>query len=71
MIGCTGLSANWCPIHGDCICPVDESGQHITMDGEGFGQDNPDCPLHGFSSNHGEDIVVETLWGNIVLAEAD
>lgn len=67
MIECTEISAVWCPIHGDCICPVGESGEHITMDGECYGMDNPACPLHGPSSIHGEDIVVETLWGTIIL----
>jgi hypothetical protein len=64
---CTGIAAGWCPIHGDCICPIDEHGDHITMDGESFGMDNPACPLHGDSTNHGEDVVVNTLWGDVVL----
>ena len=62
MIECTGVSAGWCPIHGDCICPVDEHGEHITMDGEGFGRDNPACPLHGDGSTHGEPQRSDRAW---------
>lgn len=35
-LGCTGLAAAWCPIHGDCIC---DRGDHLEQD--------DDCPLHG------------------------
>lgn len=37
---CTEVSANWCPIHGDCICddPADLNDE--------------DCPLHSSSSTH-------------------
>jgi hypothetical protein len=24
---CTGIAASWCPIHGDCTCPRDETGE--------------------------------------------
>jgi hypothetical protein len=40
-VKCTGLTASWCPIHGDCVCP------------DGWdGMDDPACPLHAVSSNH-------------------
>lgn len=40
---CTGLSASWCPIHGDCLCdPQRDDGLNY-----------PDCPLHGIDSAHG------------------
>ena len=68
-MGCSGISAGWCPIHGDCICPVDERGEHITMDGEGFGLDNPDCPLHAGNSTHGDVQVISTIWGPIQLGD--
>ena len=47
---CTGITARWCPIHGDCRC-------------EGFIGGNPDsdmddpiCPLHAPDSSHGEGV---------------
>lgn len=55
---CTGLTATWCPTHGDCTCPelfdaVDEQGRGI---GEPQGRDMNDerCPLHATASSHGE-----------------
>jgi len=42
--GCTGSSARWCPIHGDCVCKYDEEGADW--------ETNPQCPLHGDSSSH-------------------
>lgn len=41
---CTGLTARWCPAHGDCTCPRDP-GIETDMDDEG-------CPLHGSESDH-------------------
>lgn len=38
---CTGLTAAWCPLHGDCTCPERE-----------FAMDDPGCPLHSFESSH-------------------
>lgn len=55
---CTGISANWCPLHGDCICPrhlvpewddVDQHPEYENSDGQ-----DEDCPLHSISSTHGE-----------------
>ena len=37
---CTGVSAAWCPIHGDCICVREGTA----------GFDDPDCPLHSSES---------------------
>lgn len=47
MSGCTGLTATWCPIHGDCVCPCDElnGGDLPAMD------DNR-CPLHAPTGSH-------------------
>jgi hypothetical protein len=39
---CTGLTASWCPIHGQCGC------------GEGGDLNNPTCPLHKTGSSHAE-----------------
>lgn len=44
VIACTGVSAFWCPIHGDCTCPRTEYGERERWD--------EDCPLHGEASNH-------------------
>lgn len=40
VVGCTGLTARWCPLHGTCICPP------------GGEMDEPDCLLHGAASGH-------------------
>lgn len=41
---CSDLSANWCPVCGDCCCPSPEDGR-----------DYPDCPLHSEDSRHHSD----------------
>lgn len=45
ILGCTGITAAWCPVHGDCRCPDRESGGDL---------DDPSCPLHGADGHHGE-----------------
>lgn len=40
-IECTGVSATWCPICGDCTC-ADEADLN-----------DDDCPLHSDESKHG------------------
>lgn len=54
---CTGISAVWCPIHGDCTCsdPNDKN--------------DDDCPLHSGASRHGEVQVIETAWGPVELED--
>lgn len=48
---CTGLTASWCPLCGDCTCPRDTSAERtLTDDG---------CPLHAFWSDHAEDSRAE------------
>ena len=42
---CSGVSAVWCPIHGDCCCARSE-------DGDIYAMDDPDCPLHSRQSPH-------------------
>lgn len=44
---CTGISAGWCPVHGDCTCPRDGTDTRE--------EQADDCPLHGTASNHGDD----------------
>ncbi len=41
---CTGLSAQWCPIHGTCRCPDREDAMN-----------SPECPLHSTTSSHAEE----------------
>lgn len=49
---CTGLSASWCPNHGDCTCGLqDQAG--LVYDG-GRTLTDEDCPLHSPSSPHAE-----------------
>lgn len=42
---CTGVTATWCPIHGDCTCPPDPDERYLNDDG---------CPLHDSASSHAE-----------------
>jgi hypothetical protein len=44
---CTGLSARWCPVHGDCTCPPDDS-EDLAAHG---------CPLHSAGSDHAEVVA--------------
>lgn len=45
---CTGLTARWCPVHGNCNCnPIDDG-----MPGE---MDDESCPLHAVRSAHAPD----------------
>ena len=43
---CTGVSASWCPIHGDCSCVEGSDNFH----------NDDDCPLHSAASNHAEGV---------------
>ncbi len=47
---CTGLTAIWCPVHGDCTCGDinDDPDQGRTLNDYG-------CPLHGPASSHAEE----------------
>ena len=49
-LGCTGIGASWCPIHGDCDCPERE-----------VALDSATCPLHQAASTHGEMDTIATL----------
>lgn len=42
---CTPVSAHWCPVHGECLCPRTEDGDILSMDDDG-------CPLHSRRSAH-------------------
>ncbi len=51
---CTGVSAFWCPAHGDCTCPRNELGERWDPETEIHGANWRDCPLHQPGSAHGE-----------------
>ena len=53
---CTGLSASWCPVCGDCTCDVD---------GE---RNAKDCKLHSPSSKHGDEpeFITQLFTGSSV-----
>jgi hypothetical protein len=40
---CSGLTATWCQVHGDCACPEPEKALA-----------DPECPLHAPGSDHAE-----------------
>lgn len=46
LIDCTGVTASWCPIHGDCTCPGPFDPPPSL--------DNPGCALHSDRSHHSE-----------------
>jgi len=58
FVSCTGLSASWCPIHGDCCCVCRED----SMSDEA-------CPLHSPWSTHGDVQVIETAWGPVEIGD--
>lgn len=45
---CTGVSATWCPVHGDCACPDIEEARC-----------DENCPLHNSRSTHADEIELE------------
>lgn len=50
---CTGIAATWCPVHGDCCCPVYWLGEAVHREERHL--DSPSCPLHSASSTHAEE----------------
>jgi len=59
---CTGVAAQWCPVHGDCTCPW-VNGHDLS---DGFDPDavrdmnDNACPLHSIDSSHAEPATAET-----------
>lgn len=51
-VECTGISATWCPRHGDCKCEERTDGEGRTLDDAG-------CPLHGRVSTHATEPLDE------------
>jgi hypothetical protein len=43
---CTGTTAVWCPVHGDCACPRDAADERTLDDAR--------CSLHSPTSTHGD-----------------
>jgi hypothetical protein len=50
-VTCTGLTAFWCPVHGDCTCERTYYGDCCF--------DSPSCPLHAPQSQHAETHELE------------
>jgi hypothetical protein len=50
---CTGLTARWCSVHGDCCCPQapQQNGWHPVGS-----LNDPTCPLHGIDSDHAAEV---------------
>lgn len=59
--GCSSLAATWCPVHGDCLCPLDAKGRSA-MNGS-------DCPLHGPASDHADADVPSDATAEAPAAE--
>lgn len=53
---CSGITATHCPACGDCTCPAGNSETERTLDDDL-------CPLHGFSSPHGEGWAATQFYG--------
>ena len=51
---CEGISASWCPVCGDCLCPEDEE-----EGGYPDGRNDPTCPLHAPASPHATGRLVD------------
>lgn len=66
-LACTGSSARWCPVCGDCACGPRYEGDGA--DGERT-LDDAGCPLHGASSTHARDTAPDLAAKVLALAEA-
>ena len=51
-MSCTGISAAWCPIHGDCTCVRSEEDDRFDHVYAPVGLDDWNCPLHSMESSH-------------------
>lgn len=52
---CTGLTAAWCPVHGDRRCgDLDADGEGNRREHEVGPMSDPNCPLHAVTSSHAE-----------------
>lgn len=49
---CTGVTARWCPVHGDCSCRSHDEALADDMIDVPILSD-PDCALHAPTSAHG------------------
>lgn len=50
---CTGITATFCPVHGECICPRPTDTGYEPLEY----LNASDCPLHSPSSTHGEGVL--------------
>lgn len=68
LLDCTGISATWCPIHGDCACRRNDSGETCDdNDPDILSRCGEKCPLHSPSSKHGEISGIVTAWGYVEI----
>lgn len=62
---CSGVSARWCDVHGQCTCPdepivvdrpksiwITDDGRVAVDHGASHWEPSPDCPLHVMESDH-------------------
>jgi hypothetical protein len=54
---CTGIAAQWCPVHGDCTCPPERVFEHGEWVDRVLDKNHPQCPLHGAASSHAAAIA--------------
>jgi hypothetical protein len=50
IVSCTGVTAAWCPVCGDCTCLGGEEHQRLAL----IPLDKPGCPLHDPLCAHAE-----------------
>lgn len=58
---CTGLTASWCPVHGDCCCVREDRWDGTTLALGSMA--DPACPLHSPDSLH---AVAVPIHGRLV-----
>ncbi len=63
---CTGVTARWCPNHGDCVC----GGYGTDEWDDSSDMDDGDCPLHSHLSPHPREAV-ELFGDHVIPVEPD
>ena len=60
---CTGLTAIWCPICGDCTCAKLSSGEPCL--------DSDHCPLHSVHATHAVTVALQDLRERVAAVAKD